>query len=190
MQDRKQFQTGHKLSTFTFRMLRQILLSLVVVQFEPYPLALASGPCQAVGMAKKRTKADRLQRQTEHVHRLAPLFHASFGPRLAAIALASSLGLHLHQVGQRTFTSKLLSMPSTHRHRGGGHPSTPATPPCVRVRTRRFELVTLTPIDQSRKSDGFEVSIGKSHREGLGPGKVPRATSTAGRVISKPCTDS
>jgi Protein of unknown function (DUF2934) len=28
-------------------------------------LALASGLCQAVGMAKKRTKADRLQRQTE-----------------------------------------------------------------------------------------------------------------------------
>jgi hypothetical protein len=25
------------------------------------------------------------------------------------------------------------------RHRGGGHPPTPATPPCVRVRTRRFE---------------------------------------------------
>jgi hypothetical protein len=29
------------------------------------------------------------------------------------------------------------------RHRGGGHPPTPATPPCVRVRTRRFESVTL-----------------------------------------------
>src|SRR5438105_2834052 len=29
------------------------------------------------------------------------------------------------------------------RHRGGGHPPTPATPPCVRVRTRRFETVTL-----------------------------------------------
>src|ERR1022692_3467687 len=28
------------------------------------------------------------------------------------------------------------------RHRGGGHPPTPATPPCVRVRTRRFETVT------------------------------------------------
>ena len=27
------------------------------------------------------------------------------------------------------------------RHRGGGHPPTPATPPCVRVRTRRFEMV-------------------------------------------------
>jgi hypothetical protein len=35
----------------------------------------------------------------------------------AKIALASSLGLHLHQVGRRTFTSKLLSMPSTQRSR-------------------------------------------------------------------------
>jgi len=34
------------------------------------------------------------------------------------------------------------------RHRGGGHPPTPATPPCVRVRTRRFERVTLTTVDQ------------------------------------------
>ena len=47
------------------------------------------------------------------VHRLALLIHASFRPRLAAVALAFSLGLHLHQVGRRTFTSKLLSMPST-----------------------------------------------------------------------------
>src|ERR1035438_21705 len=55
------------------------------------------------------------------VHRLAHLIHASFRPRLAAVALASSLGLHLHQVGRRTFTSKLLSMPSTQlsRWRGG-----------------------------------------------------------------------
>ena len=28
------------------------------------------------------------------------------------------------------------------RHRGGGHPPTPATPPYVRVRIRRFEMVT------------------------------------------------
>jgi hypothetical protein len=34
------------------------------------------------------------------------------------------------------------------RHRGGGHPPTPATPPCVRVRTRRFESVTLTVLEQ------------------------------------------
>src|ERR1039458_7572671 len=29
------------------------------------------------------------------------------------------------------------------RHRGGGRPPTPATPPCVRGRTQRFESVTL-----------------------------------------------
>jgi hypothetical protein len=34
------------------------------------------------------------------------------------------------------------------RHRGGGHPPTPATPPCIRVRTRRFESVTLTLLEQ------------------------------------------
>jgi len=39
--------------------------SLVVVQ----NLALASGLCQAVNMATKRTKADRLQRQTEQLEK-------------------------------------------------------------------------------------------------------------------------
>jgi hypothetical protein len=34
-------------------------------------LALASSLCQAVGMAKKRTKADRLQRQTEQLEKKA-----------------------------------------------------------------------------------------------------------------------
>jgi hypothetical protein len=33
------------------------------------------------------------------------------------------------------------------RHRGGGRPPTPATPPCVWVRTRRFESVTLTLLE-------------------------------------------
>ncbi len=75
------------------------------------------------------------------------------------------------------------------RHRGGGHPPTPATPPCVRVRTRRFELVALTAIDQRRKSQRFEVSIGKPNREGLGSSQVPRATSTASRVIGESRTD-
>src|SRR5712691_11006528 len=92
---------------------------------------------------------------------------------------------YLHQVGQRTFTSKLLSMPSTHRHRGGGHPPTPATPPCVRVRTRRFELVTLASIDQRWKSERGEVSIGKPHREGFGPGQIPGAESAASRVLGQ-----
>src|SRR6516162_4865167 len=57
------------------------------------------------------------------VHRRARLLDASFRPRLATVALASSLGLHLHPVGQRTFTSKLLSMPSTQRTRYAGDAS-------------------------------------------------------------------
>ena len=76
------------------------------------------------------------------------------------------------------------------RHRGGGHPPTPATPPCVRVRTRRFELVTLTPIDQRWKSERFEVSVGKPNREGFGPSEVPGAASTTGRVASQSRTNS
>ena len=47
------------------------------------------------------------------------------------------------------------------RHRGSGCPLTPATPPCVRVRTRRFEMVTLALILQGRETERFEVGIGK-----------------------------
>jgi hypothetical protein len=36
----------------------------------------------------------------------------------------------------------MAAIPIVDRHRGGGHPPTPATPPCVRVRARRFESVT------------------------------------------------
>src|SRR5207245_6913628 len=78
---------------------------------------------------------------------------------------------------------------SSDRHRGGGHPPTPATPPCVRVRTRRFELVALTPIDQCRKSKRFEVGVGKPHREGFGPSEVPRAASATSRVTSQSRTN-
>ena len=49
------------------------------------------------------------------------------------------------------------------RHRGGGLPPTPATPPCIRVRTRRFETVTLTFFEQCRKSERFEIRIRKPH---------------------------
>jgi len=43
--------------------------------------------------------------------------------------------LHLHQVAQRTYTSKLLNMPGTHRDRGEPRDSAPPTPPGIRVRT-------------------------------------------------------
>src|SRR5438046_10235501 len=87
--------------------------------------------------------------------------------------------------------SRLHSQPLIflNRHRGGGHPPTPATPPCVRVRTRRFELVALTPIDQRRKSKRFEVGVGKPHREGFGPSEVPRAASATSRVTSQSRTN-
>src|SRR5437899_12998249 len=71
------------------------------------------------------------------------------------------------------------------RHRGGGHPPTPATPPCVRVRTRRFELVTLASIDQRWKAERFEVSIRKPNREGFSPSQVPRAASATRCVASQ-----
>jgi hypothetical protein len=48
--------------------------------------------------------------------------------------------------GFRT-NNRLLNTTPFDRHRGGGHPPTPATPPCVRVRTRRFESVTGWPED-------------------------------------------
>jgi len=65
---------------------------------------------------------------------------------------------------------------------GGGHPPTPPTPPGVRVRTRRFESVALIPIDQRRKPERFEVSIGNLYGEGLGAGTVLRAEAAADGV--------
>src|SRR5258708_36207990 len=47
------------------------------------------------------------------------------------------------------------------RHRGSGCPLTPATPPCVRVRTRRFGMVTLVRILQIRETERFEIGRGK-----------------------------
>ena len=50
-------------------------------------------------------------------------------------------------------------------------------------------MVALAPIDQRRKSKRFEVSVGKPNREGLGPSQLPRATSTASRVMGESRTD-
>ena len=85
--------------------------------------------------------------------------------------------------------AQLLDCPSD-RHRGGGHPPSPAKPPSVRVRTRRFELVALALIDQRRKAERCEVSIGKPNGEGLGPSEVQGAASAASRVASKARTNS
>ena len=55
----------------------------------------------------------------------------------------SSLPLRLDETAGLG-TELVFVSETSDRHRGGGHPPTPATPPCVRVRTRRFESVTPT----------------------------------------------
>jgi hypothetical protein len=86
--------------------------------------------------------------------------------------------LHLHQVGQKTFTSKLLSMPSTQRtrFRGRGHPE--RTGSCHLWPSRRTAAVRCSPAcsmlgdsgrqcrsqrgANSAKSHGFQGLIGGS----------------------------
>src|SRR6266436_9101138 len=59
------------------------------------------------------------------VHRLARLLHASFRPRLQTSDLAAAIALAFCYPSppsgwERTFTSKLLRMPSTQRSRSRG----------------------------------------------------------------------
>src|SRR5208283_5415796 len=75
------------------------------------------------------------------------------------------------------------------RHRGGAHPPTPATPPCVRVRTWRFEMVTLVHILQIRESERFEIGCGKRDGYGLGVGEVPGTATATDCVASQFWTD-
>jgi hypothetical protein len=58
----------------THRRLRQCEIRTRLVCEICENLALASGLCQAVGMAEKRTKADRLQRQTEQLEKRVDLY--------------------------------------------------------------------------------------------------------------------
>src|SRR5947209_14934789 len=118
----------------------------------------------------------RISVQLSHSHELVPARENAQFPD------------HPATIRERTRTIVNPSGPD--RHRGGGHPPTPATPPCVRVRTRRFELVTLASIDQRWKSERFEVSIRKPHREGFSPSQVPRAASATRRVASQSRTNS
>src|SRR5262249_39443200 len=66
------------------------------------------------------------------------------------------------------------------RHRGGGRPPTPATPPCVRVRTRRFETFGLTLLEQRRKTAVAEIGIRKRNMQGFRMGRRHRAMGSTG----------
>jgi hypothetical protein len=66
----------------------------------------------------------------------------------------------------------------------GGCPPTPATPPCVRVRTRRFEKSQLL-VDQRRKTERFEIGIGKPNRKSFGLCEIPGAEPATGSDTSQ-----
>jgi hypothetical protein len=67
--------------------------------------------------------------------------------------------------------------------RGGGHPPTPATPPCVQVRTRRFETFGLTPFEQRRKTAIAEIGIRKRDIQSFRMGEMPRAMPAGGSIV-------
>src|SRR6202022_3822858 len=82
-------------------------------KFSRFPCTVAGSTLRILDGYGLRGKSPARALYPVLVHRLAPLLYASFRPRLAAIALALSQTLHLHQVGQRTFTSTLLKTRTT-----------------------------------------------------------------------------
>src|SRR5713101_4593535 len=70
------------------------------------------------------------------------------------------------------------SRPKRNRDRGESRDSAPPTPPCVRVRTRRFGGLC-TPRAQPGEAERVEVGIGKRDLQGLGGAGAPRTGSTA-----------
>jgi hypothetical protein len=71
------------------------------------------------------------------------------------------------------------------RHRGESHLSSPATPPDVRVRIRRFGWIELNNGEQLRQSKRCEVSIGKRVLHGGAVCDAPWAVGTSGRLCSQ-----
>src|SRR5258708_31207946 len=89
--------------------------------------------------------------------------HSSIVYRLlvARTGKSSAVGPDPDKNGVRRDEWASLPRTGLDRHRGSGCPLTPATPPCVRVRTRRFEMVTLTRILQIRETERFKIGRGK-----------------------------
>src|SRR5258708_12341881 len=66
------------------------------------------------------------------------------------------------------------------RHRGSGRPLSPATPPYMRVRIRRFSSVELEHVQQPRKTERIEVSNRKCGLQGRAVGQTPGTMRAAG----------
>src|SRR6266446_9337244 len=70
--------------------------------------------------------------------RLARLLHASFRPRLTATPLRFAITSPSSGCEEDSHLQAIEHARRTNRHRGSGHPLSPATPPYMRVRIRRF----------------------------------------------------
>jgi hypothetical protein len=78
---------------------------------------------------------------------------------------------------------------ASNRHRGSGRPLSPATPPYVRVRIRRFSSVELEYVQQPRKTERIEVSNRKCGLQGRAVGQTPGPMGTAGGLCREGMSD-
>src|SRR5207245_10083585 len=74
------------------------------------------------------------------------------------------------------------------RHRGSGRPLSPATPPDMRVRIRRFRGLR-NAIEQARETKRVEIGDGKRVRQGRTVRQMPGAVRAARRLCGQVPTD-
>ena len=103
-------------------------LTSVVGDVTRWCLAVRTGCHDAIAMGRSRTAP----MSTTRVARAAAT--RPWSPRGVPMPLKCRGGGRLQ--GEDGAQGRITGLD---RHRGGGHPPTPATPPCIRVRTRRFE---------------------------------------------------
>jgi len=77
----------------------------------------------------------------------------------------------------------------SNRHRGSGHPLSPATPPDMRVRIGRFRGLREV-IEESRKAKRVKVRNGKRGRQGRTLRQMPGSAWTARRLRGEIFADS
>jgi len=82
-----------------------------------------------------------------------------------------------------------LIIPVSNRHRGSGRPLSPATPPYMRVRIRRFSSVELEYVPQPRETERIEVSNRKCGLQSRAVGQAPGPMGTAGGLCREVMSD-
>src|SRR5215472_17169144 len=78
---------------------------------------------------------------------------------------------------------------TANRHRGSGRPLSPATPPYMRVRIRRFGGLSGNRANQRRKPELGEVGIGQGTAQSGRVRESPRAVRTPGSRCREVLTD-